>query len=665
MSGNAAGARGRGQCVRYRADIDGLRALAVLPVLLFHLGVPAFSGGFVGVDVFFVISGFLITSIILPDIDAGRFSILAFYERRCRRLFPALFVVFTFSTLAGIVLMMPYELKKFAESLAASVLFFSNIVFALQTGYFDSAAQTKPLLHTWSLAVEEQFYIFYPLILLTLHRYAPRFVAVGVAVLALLSLGVSIEATESGRRGTYFLLHTRAFELLIGALIVVVPLPRANNGTLRAALSVAGLGLIGWAVFRFTPATPFPGAAALVPSLGTGLLIFAGLAGDGWVQRCVGAPPLVALGRISYPIYLWHWPLIVFTLMAIDRPLDGTDQAVLVLVTVLLSALTWKFVEQPVQRRRWWPTRPQLMKVAISGSAGLVIAGCTLSLLNGLPQRLPVEARIAEGYRLSRAAIWEQCPRPASLTRDVVSCAVGDLGRDRYDFAILGDSHAAAMAAAIGERARHFGLKGLVLLREGCAGLAGVFYSIQVNAHCEAFMDFAVGRIAEDGIKTVLLVSRWSLYADVDATQARGPDGQRLTAVAALREGFERTRRALPGTNFVALKTVPHFEYTPPAAVARAIYFGRPIPAGISAAQYERQETHAAEFLSALSAEGVTVLDPEPLLCPDGQCRLTRDRDLIYFDDDHVSRFGAKMLAPLFDPVLENLARSQAHSAAD
>lgn len=628
-------------------------------MLLFHLGLPAFSGGFVGVDVFFVISGFLITSIILPDVKAGRFSILAFYERRCRRLFPALFVVFCFSVLAGTALMMPYELKKFGESLAASVLFFSNIVFALQTGYFDSAAQTKPLLHTWSLAVEEQFYIFYPLILLALHRYAPRFLGIGVVVLALASLGVSIEATESGRRGTYFLLQARAFELLIGALLVVLPLPRITSGLVRAVLSLAGLVLIGWSVFRFTPATPFPGMAALVPSLGAGLLIYAGLAGEGWVQRWIGMPPLVALGRISYPLYLWHWPLIVFTLMALDRPLTGMDQTALALATVLLAALTWKFAEQPVQRRRLWPTRAQLMKVAVAGSAGLVIAGGALSLLNGLPQRLPAEARIAAEYRLSRAQIWDQCPRPVDLRRDVVSCAVGDLKRERYDFAILGDSHAAAMAVAIGERAQQLGLKGLVLLREGCAGLAGVSYAIQVNAHCKDFMDFAVGRIAEDGIRTVLLVSRWSLYADVDATQARGADGQLLTGVAALREGFAQTQRALPGATFVALKTVPYFDYTPPAAVARALYFGRPIPAGISAAQYQQQEARASDFLSAAAAQGLTVLDPAPILCPDGQCGLTRGRELIYFDDDHVSRFGAKLLAPLFDPVLEALARAQ------
>jgi len=651
--------------VRYRADIDGLRALAVVPVLLFHLGVPAFSGGFVGVDVFFVISGFLITSIILPDIRADRFSLLGFYERRCRRLFPALFLVLAVSGIAGIALMMPYELKKFAESLAASVLFFSNVVFALQTGYFDATAQTKPLLHTWSLAVEEQFYILYPLVLLTFQRHAPRFMVAGLVGLALLSLGLSIEAAESGRRGGYFLLHTRAFELLIGALIAILPLPRPSHGAVRAALSLIGLALIGWAVFTFTAATPFPGTAALIPALGTGLLIHAGLAGDGWVQRGLGLPPLVALGRISYPIYLWHWPLIVFTLMVTDRPLNGPEQTGLALATLLLSALTWKFVELPVQRRRWWPTRPRLMRTAISGGAALVIAGCAVSLLNGLPQRLPESARIAAAYRLSRAQVWEQCPRPAELTRDTAACAVGDLGRSGFDFAILGDSHAAALAVAIGEQAQRYGLKGLVLVREGCAGLAGVFYTVRFNAHCQAFMDFAMGRIAGEHIRTVLLISRWSLYADTDATQARKPDGTLVTAIDALREGFAQTRQALPEATFVALKTVPYFAYNPPAAVARALYFGRPLPPGISAGNYRQQEMNAEQFLSAVAAQGVTVLDPEPVLCPGSQCGLTRGTDLIYFDDDHVSRFGARLIAPLFDPAFASLARRQAQSSAE
>jgi peptidoglycan/LPS O-acetylase OafA/YrhL len=288
----------------YRRDIDGLRGIAVLLVLAFHLGTSKCSGGFIGVDVFFVISGYLISSIILSEISASRFSLLSFYERRIRRIAPALFVMMLVTSLLAYKFFLPAELEQFAKSLLASTFSISNLYFFHQSGYFEGPAAMKPLLHTWSLAVEEQFYIFLPLFLIAVRRFFPDRQRVLILSVAIASFCVSVWGAFHDPSRTFYLAHSRAWELLLGTLIALDMFPRFSNAIWRNAASMAGLSSILLAAVIYDRTTPFPGAAALVPCLGAALIIAAGRSGPSIVSRLLSLSPIVFVGMISYSLYL-------------------------------------------------------------------------------------------------------------------------------------------------------------------------------------------------------------------------------------------------------------------------------------------------------------------------------------------------------------------------
>ena len=299
----------------YRPDIDGLRAIAVLSVVFFHAHVAGFAGGFAGVDIFYVISGYLITSLVAHDIAFERFSLVTFYERRIRRIFPALFGVLGFCTLAACALFSPKDLAVFGKSVIATTLFVSNILFKRQAGpggYFDSTSDLQVLLHTWSLSVEEQFYLLFPTTLLLLTRFAKA----RLIVLSAITLGsflISAWITPHRPLTAFYIFIPRAWELLIGSLLAlkaVVPLQRRAS---REIAGFVGLSFIGAAVFLFSRDTVFPGLAALVPCLGAWLIIYSGANGPSCVKSILSAQPLVFVGLISYSLYLWHWPILVFS----------------------------------------------------------------------------------------------------------------------------------------------------------------------------------------------------------------------------------------------------------------------------------------------------------------------------------------------------------------
>ena len=362
----------------YRREIDGLRALAVLPVIFFHAGFDWFRGGFVGVDVFFVISGYLITTVILAEQAAGTFSLVRFYERRARRILPALFFMLALTTAGAWVFLLPADLKAFAQSLTAVVAFYSNVLFAGQSGYFDTAAELKPLLHTWSLAVEEQFYLLFPVLLLLTRRLRPAWTA---AILLLIG-GASLAAAElqvfRPAEGM-FLLQTRGWAVIIGALAALYVRRRRQAPTISTATSTAqlasalGIALVLLPVMTFSSHTPFPGLYGLVPTLGTALVILFATP-DTAVGRVLGSAPLVGMGLISYSAYLWHQPLFAFARHAsVDEPAESL-LLWLTLLTVVLAYISWRWVEQPF-RRPGTIDRRSVFAFALAGSAVFAIAG--------------------------------------------------------------------------------------------------------------------------------------------------------------------------------------------------------------------------------------------------------------------------------------------------
>ncbi|THJ17385.1 MAG: PAS domain S-box protein [Nitrospira sp. CG24B] len=365
--------------MRYRPEIDGLRAIAVIPVILFHAGVQLFSGGFVGVDIFFVISGYLITTIILADLETGQFSILKFYERRARRILPALYVVMVLCLPFAWLWLMPDDAKEFSNSALAVLVFASNIYFWRSNNYFDVESDLKPLLHTWSLGVEEQFYMLFPIFLMLAWRLGRKTIVGLLTIVALLSLALAVYATDTKPAVAFFLLPTRGWELAMGSLIAFYLEGKARDQfppALNQALSLVGFGLIAGAALTFTKETPFPGFYALVPTVGAGLIIVFG-SPETFIGRLLASRVFVGVGLVSYSAYLWHQPLLSF---ARHRSLAEPGELVMAGIIVLtfgLAYVTWRYVETPFRRRN---IVPQRLLWRVSFVSVIVIAGSTVGL---------------------------------------------------------------------------------------------------------------------------------------------------------------------------------------------------------------------------------------------------------------------------------------------
>lgn len=391
----------------YRREIDGLRALAVLPVILFHAGFETFSGGFVGVDVFFVISGYLITTIILTKLEQGKFSILDFYERRTRRILPALFLVMLVCIPLAWFWLLPSYMKEFSQSLVAVSIFASNILFWRETGYFETAAELKPLLHTWSLAVEEQFYVLFPLFLMLFWKLGKRWILFTLVLVFLISLVLAQWLAYAKPSAAFYLLPTRSWELLIGAFAAFY-LSQANRKMFGKGLSEfsgwLGVMLIIYSIFFFSKATPFPSLYALVPTIGTILIILFATKQTA-VCKFLGNKAFVGIGLISYSVYLWHQPLFAF---ARHNGYSNSDAYVFFLLSVLsifLAYLSWKFVEIPI-RNKSLVSRKLLFTFAILGSFFFILLGVYGDKKNGDIRQLSVEQQSFLSYFENESPAW-------------------------------------------------------------------------------------------------------------------------------------------------------------------------------------------------------------------------------------------------------------------
>jgi peptidoglycan/LPS O-acetylase OafA/YrhL len=437
----------------YRADIDGLRALAVLPIVIFHLGVKKLSGGFIGVDIFFVISGYLIGGPLLNQVFERRYSLADFYARRFRRIVPALAVTLAATTLAMWFVGLPVPMVDYARSLIAAMLSVSNIFFWNSAGYFDPAADSKPLLHTWSLGVEEQFYLLFPLIVLATRGAGRRGVITILAVIAAVSFAASCWGVKAEPTATFYLLHTRIWELLIGVLASQIPAGLLKARGVREALAFAALAVVVGPMFLYTASTPFPGLAAAAPCLGTAVLLVVGAQGGSLVGRGFALSPTVFIGLISYSLYLWHWPVIV--LLREGLPVVNLDAKLKLLALGLslgLAWLSWRFVERPLRD-------PTISRTAIFGgtlavAVAISAAGLAIISLQGLPGRLsPDAARLAYFMQYRKFA-----PHPntacslqpnagAVAGYDVQSCLRVKPGV--RNVLLMGDSHAGNLRSGL------------------------------------------------------------------------------------------------------------------------------------------------------------------------------------------------------------------------
>lgn len=447
--------------MEYRREIDGLRAVAVIPIILFHAGFEFFSGGFVGVDVFFVISGYLITTIILAEKEQGKFSVINFYDRRARRILPALFFVMAISLPFAWFLLKPNDLKDFSQSLTAVSLLSSNILFWLESGYFATESELKPLLHTWSLAVEEQFYVFFPLYLMVVWRYRKRWILGSIIVLGFISILLAQWGGVNKPSATFFLLPTRAWELMVGAttaffLLYGRSLNELVSGhkLLNEALGAIGLILICYAVVVFDETIPFPSFYALIPTVGTALIILFSSAETN-AGKLLGRKSLVGIGLISYSAYLWHQPIFAFARHYSVNELTVWPLIILIVLTFVLAYMSWLFIEKPFRNKRVI-SRKSIFVFSIVGSTVFVTIGVIGHASSGFEEYF-YKNRLTESqminYKFIKSHIDHNLSKKMIDNSDCIfwNSSVDEKIYDRYSacyakygkgVVVLGDSHA-------------------------------------------------------------------------------------------------------------------------------------------------------------------------------------------------------------------------------
>lgn len=473
--------------MKYRSEIDGLRAVAVLPVILFHAGFSVFSGGYVGVDVFFVISGYLITSILIGELEQGKFSILRFYERRARRILPALFTVMLACLPFAYLWMMPTQLKDFAQSIVAVIFFASNILFWREDGYFAAAAELKPLLHTWSLAVEEQYYLLFPLFLLLVWRFGRNRVFWSVVAASVVSLLIAEWGWRNSASANFYLAPPRAWEMLAGSICAFLTVGRPSKSS--NALSAAGLALIVFSIFYYDSSTPFPSVYALAPVVGTALIILFA-ARETLVARLLSTAPFVGIGLISYSAYLWHQPLFAFArLRSLTEP-SGPLMAALAAMALILAWASWRLVEQPFRKRRNPLLATRKGVFMASGVVGAVFAtiGFVGHFGEGLEWRFSEDVMTVVAAKRDRAssACHFDFNRPAKH-HPQESCA--SKNSEKVDVMLIGDSHMGSLSDGIRHSLDHEKIDYYIISHSSCMPLLGFkIFDGTSNYDCQNFL---------------------------------------------------------------------------------------------------------------------------------------------------------------------------------
>jgi peptidoglycan/LPS O-acetylase OafA/YrhL len=660
----------------YFPFIDGLRAIAVLGVICFHFNLGHITGGYVGVDVFFVLSGYLITNLIDVRLRRQAFSFAHFYERRARRILPALCITCALSAIAAVFLLVPHDLREFGKSLKAAAFFYSNVVFARSTGYFADPLSTRPLLHTWSLAVEEQFYLVFPPLLYAMSWVTGRNRArlwLAMSLLFGIFLALSIASVRTDAESAFYLLSARAWELLAGSLIALAPWPLRVSRGAAETMAAFGVLFIGASFSIYDRNTLFPGTAALLPCVGTLLVILPNLKQATVVGRILSSRPLVYVGLISYGLYLFHWPILAFSRYFLDHELRGTETAIALAATVCMALVSYHFIEVPVRAGIYLPTRATVFKVSAAGLLGIGILGIAAVNADGFPSRFSGSALQFAADSEGRA--WGQCMPPLERLDINRICKFGNLALSRPSFLVWGDSHAAALAPGVNARANTLAISGWVVAYNRCPSLidAAPVQRNRDDSPCVLIADKVLQLIRDNHIKHVLLASRWDTYISgwerggsetlQDLTISfTAPDGRKFTGEEAFRLAFAETIRRLRALDVDVwiLEQVPPQLIDVPSALAKTVYFGRSSDA--LRRPYEEIENRRAladaVFAEYRDSTGVSVIDPAEKFCPDkSPCLIAAEGHALYSDGNHLSVFGSLWSQRMLDPFFSSIVR--------
>ena len=612
----------------YRPDIDGLRALAVLPVVLGHASVRGFSGGFVGVDIFFVISGYLITGILVRDLAAGRYSIAEFYRRRILRIFPVLFAVLATSTLVAIGYLLPTELVRYAGSLGATTLFSSNILFYSESGYFDAASNTKPLLHTWSLAVEEQFYILWPLLLAWIGASRMTLLRLTVAAICMASFVASILFLNINPSATFYLLPTRACELALGAMLALTGNP-IRNRWVNDLLGALGLAAILTSIWLYDEMMLFPGAAAALPCGGALLLLMTGASG-GWVSRLFSLSPAVFVGKISYSLYMWHWPVIVFAKIAfLQNGLTPQMQVIEIGVSFLLAVLSWKFIERPFRTNvAHWRTR-DVFKGALMAMALMIGTAGALLALRGMPDRYSEEQQAVANYLSMDVELAYRrgtCFRAGPQGEIDPSCITPKTRKPVV--LLLGDSHAAHLWPGFAQNPGQY-----EVLQATVAGCRPLIHPDPSTRCRRLFNDMLLKWAPEHRPAVILLSAKWR------------PNDLEL---------LEKTldKMASRNLNIVLIGPIPQYTAALPRLLAVAL--GRGDRDLLRRSLRTQQFTMDRQLREMAERRGIIYVSLIDLLCRGQTCKtLAKPPIPMQFDHGHLTEEGSELVVRNILPYID------------
>jgi peptidoglycan/LPS O-acetylase OafA/YrhL len=616
--------------MKQRNDIDGLRAVAVLPVVLFHYNfLKLMPGGYIGVDIFFVISGFLITRIIYDGIADGSYSIADFYYRRVRRIFPALFAMFAFCLVTAFLISFPSDAHDVGHSVLASTFFVSNILFYLSSGYFDQASEINPLLHTWSLSVEEQFYVLFPLLVFAIRKFSNQTRIRILFAIALASFIASSVMLPRDGSAVFYLVQYRAWELLLGSLLALGAVPQIRRPWVAESLGVLGLTMIVASIMLYSSVTPFPGYSALLPCLGAALIIYSGTAATTTVGRLLSLAPVRFVGLVSYSFYLWHWPILVFyRYYFMHEPHGLVERGALIAVTFLISVLSWHFIEKPFRVRREKTDVPRTLRAAGSAMLAFSLFGLVLGPANAqfwqYPGRVTSTMNYVD-YEVTDMMRTGQCFMSTSAGDfkrfDKSACLALDVRKPNY--LIFGDSHAAHLW--YGLKKTYPDVNFMQATSSGCKPLIGR----KSDPTCNSMVNYIASDFApRSHPDAIILSANWQTSDAADLKKT----------INALREYTNRV---------IVFGPIAIYDQPLPRILARGLYDGDPaivlrhsVP---GRDQIDRQLFHA---LRTTDSDYVSLYRT---LCRPG-CITWIDRTIpLQYDYGHLTREGSVFIASLLD----------------
>jgi len=610
----------------HRDDIDGLRALAIVPVVAFHFVIlpQLSSGGFVGVDIFFVISGYLITRIIYQDVNNRTYSIADFYNRRMRRIFPALFAMFAFCVVVTFFLSFPSEATTTTNSIVSSIFFVSNILFYDQSGYFDLNSQTNPLLHTWSLSVEEQFYVIFPIIIYLIRNFNHNTKILLLSAIALASFLYSIWVTYTNSAAAFYLVQFRAWELLIGSLLAINAIPKLVHQWQAELLGIGGIALIIVSVILISQDTPFPGLAALFPCLGTAAVIHSGSTTTTLTGRILAFQPIRFIGLISYSLYVWHWPIIVFYRLFVNEP-NRIEKAALIVVCISVAAISWRFIEKPFRDK---PYKVKAYGTLLVGGSVMIFASLTAFALGPLMENLYKYPSRATDV-LSYAKIDQSHMRVGTcflMPPDYKfhyhdECLA--IKPKLLNFLILGDSHAADLWSGL-----QTSYPAVNFLQATAAGCTPIIGQNSRNALCNEMLKYIFDIFLQhthlDGI---IISARW---------QSDGILPELIKTATALRAYADRV---------IIFGPMVEYDQALPRILARAIALNEPEAKFAELHRSVAQRQIDLAFSTALKGGPIEYVSPYRTLCnPDCEIWATKTVPL-QFDNNHLTCEGSIELA--------------------